>query len=56
MTTITRLRLALMLVGLLFFVAGMRTETEWQRWTGISVLAVAVVLRFVGKGERRRRD
>ena len=49
MTTMTRVKLAITIMALVFFVAGMRTGVEWQRWVGIALLAVAVGLRFVGR-------
>ena len=33
--------------GILVFGAGMRTESESLRWTGIGIVAVAWMLRFV---------
>lgn len=49
MTTMTRIKLAITIMALVFFVAGMRTGVEWQRWVGIALLALAVALRFVGR-------
>ncbi len=49
MTTMTRIKLAITIMALLFFTAGMRTGEEWQRWVGIALLVVAVALRFVGR-------
>ncbi len=45
----TRVKLAITIMALVFFVAGMRTGVEWQRWVGIALLTVAVALRFVGR-------
>ncbi len=33
--------------GILVFGAGMRTESEPLRWTGVAIVAVAWLLRFV---------
>lgn len=33
--------------GIVVFGAGMRTESEGLRWTGIAIVAVAWLLRFV---------
>lgn len=46
----TRVKLGVTIVALLFFAAGMRASEEWLRWVGIGLLAVAVALRFVGRG------
>lgn len=43
----TRVKLAITIMALVFFVAGLRTGLEWQRWVGIALLTVAVALRFV---------
>lgn len=50
----TRVKLGLTIMGLLFFAAGMRTAEEWLRWVGIVLLSVAVVLRFVERARKRR--
>jgi len=53
-TTITRVKLGLTIVALLFFAAGMRTSEEWLRWVGIALLALAVLLRFVERARKAR--
>jgi len=49
----TRVKLGLTIMALLFFAAGMRTAEEWLRWVGIGLLAIAVLLRFVERARRR---
>ena len=49
-------KIALALVGVAVFFVGVRLESEPLRWTGIALAAVAWLLRFVEKGQRRRRD
>jgi hypothetical protein len=53
-TVLTRIKLALTIMALVFFVAGMRTNEEWQRWVGIGLLALAVALRFVDRSRAPR--
>jgi len=50
----TRVKLGLAIMALLFFAAGMRTADEWLRWVGIVLLSVAVVLRFVERARKPR--
>jgi hypothetical protein len=40
-------KVVLAIVGVLFFLSGVRTDTEWLRWIGIALLAVGFLLRFV---------
>jgi hypothetical protein len=53
MNVFTRVKLALAIMALVFFAAGMRTGLDWQRWVAIGLLAMAVVLRFVERFQRR---
>ena len=46
MTTLTRAKVALALIGLVVFGAGMRLERVELRWTGLGFVAVARLLRF----------
>ncbi len=41
-----RLRIALILIGVIAFTIAQRTGTEWVRWVGIALVAVALLLRF----------
>ena len=56
LSRVTIAKIALALVGVAVFLAGVRLESEPLRWTGIALAAVAWLLRFVEKGQRRRRD
>jgi len=47
MTTLTRAKIALALIGLVVFGAGMRLERVELRWTGLGFVAGAWLLRFV---------
>ena len=47
MTTLTRAKVALALIGLVVFGAGMRLERVELRWTGLGFVAGAWLLRFV---------
>lgn len=47
MTTRTRIKLALVLSGLLVFGAGIRTDSVQLRWAGIALVFVAFVMRFM---------
>lgn len=49
MSTLTRAKIALALIGLILFGAGVRLEREELRWTGIGFVVVAWVLRFTGR-------
>ena len=46
MTTLTRAKIALALIGLVVFGASMRLERVELRWTGLGFVAVAWLLRF----------
>ena len=50
---LSQLKLGLTVVGVVLFGYGVRADDVRLRWVGIAFLAVAVILRFVG---RRRRD
>ena len=56
MTPLVLLRFVLMLAGLALFGVGIRIESDAFRWTGIGLLAGAVVIRLVvrlGAGRNR---
>lgn len=42
-----RLRVALLLAGVVAFTIAMRTGLEWVRWLGIGLVGSALVLRFL---------
>jgi hypothetical protein len=48
MTTVTRAKIALALIGLVLFGAGVRLERTELRWTGLAFVVVAWLLRFAG--------
>ncbi len=50
---LSQLKLGLAVVGIVLFGYGIRADDERLRWAGIAFLAVAAILRFVG---RRKRD
>ncbi|HEX7124068.1 MAG TPA: hypothetical protein VF178_16945 [Gemmatimonadaceae bacterium] len=47
MTVLTRIKLALALIGVVIFAAGVRFEDPRLRYIGLGFVAVAWVLRFV---------
>jgi hypothetical protein len=47
-STFTRGKIALALIGILLFGAGVRLEREELRWIGLGFVVVAWVLRFAG--------
>lgn len=47
MTTITKVKLAFVGVGLVFFALGIRLDDGRWRYAGIACVAIAWVLRFV---------
>ena len=47
MSTLTRAKVALALIGLVLFGAGVRLERVELRWIGLGFVAVAWLLRFV---------
>jgi hypothetical protein len=52
MNTIARIKLALVVIALIIWAQGARTDESWLRGAAIAILLVAFLLRFVG---RRRR-
>ncbi len=50
---LTRVKLALMVMALVFFTASLRTGVDWHRFVGIGLLAVAFLLRFVKDNGKR---
>jgi len=55
-TPLTRIKLGLAIMALIFFAAGIRSGLDWQRWVAIGLLGVAVVLRYVERIQQRRKD
>jgi hypothetical protein len=49
MTTLTRAKIALALIGLVLFGAGVRFERTELRWTGLGFVIVAWLLRFADR-------
>ena len=47
MTTLTRAKIALALIGILLFGAGVRLERTELRWVGLALVLAAWLLRFV---------
>jgi hypothetical protein len=47
MSTLTRVKIALALTGLVLFGAGVRLEHQELRWVGLGLVVVAWLLRFV---------
>ena len=43
----TTFKLALALVGAIFFAASLRSGLDWPRYVAIALVAVAVLLRFI---------
>ena len=56
MTTVTRLKLGLAIIGLLVFAWGVRMEQSRLRAIGIAFVAVAWVLRFVKTPRREEQQ
>jgi hypothetical protein len=54
MNTLVRIKLALVVIGLIIWAWGYRTDDSFFRVVGIVVLLVAFLLRFVGR--RRRQE
>lgn len=52
MSTLVRLKLALVVVGLIIWAWGFRTDDSFLRASGIVVLTIAFLLRFVGRRAR----
>jgi Na+(H+)/acetate symporter ActP len=53
LSRVTIAKIALALIGVAVFFVGVRTESDVLRWIGIAFAAVAWMLRFVEKGQRR---
>jgi cell division protein FtsW (lipid II flippase) len=49
MSTLVGVKLALVVIGLVIWFHGYRTDDSWFLVTGIIFLLVAVLLRFVGR-------
>lgn len=56
MITLTQLKIALALIGLVLFGAGVRLERTELRWTGIGFVIAAWLLRFVGRRKPEEPD
>ena len=54
MSTLTRAKIALALIGLVLFGAGVRLERTELRWIGLGFVVVAWLLRFAGPRASRR--
>ena len=52
MSTLVKLKLALVAVGLIIWAWGYRTDDSFLRISGIVVLTIAFLLRFVGRRAR----
>lgn len=50
---LTRVKLALMVMALIFFTASLRTGVDWHRFMGIGLLVVAFLLRFIKPSGQR---
>lgn len=53
MSTLTRAKIAIALIGLFLFGAGVRLERLELRWTGLAFVVVAWILRFAGRRDSR---
>lgn len=53
MSLVTRIKIALALIGVVLFAAGIRADASQLRFIGIGFVAAAWVLRFVRPGARR---
>ena len=49
MSKLVSVKLALVVIGLVIWFQGYRTDDSWFRVTGIIILLVAFLLRFVGR-------
>lgn len=56
MNTMVQIKLALVVIGLIIWFQGYRTDESWLRVTGIIVLLAAFLLRFVGRRRPARGD
>lgn len=53
MSTLTRAKIALALIGLILFGAGVRLERPEIRWTGLGFVVMAWLTRFAGPRHSR---
>jgi hypothetical protein len=44
-----RVRLLLLVAGVVAFSIALRGGVEWMRWVGVVLVAAALLLRFVGR-------
>ena len=52
MPPLTKVKLAITLMGLIIFAAGVRFDDARLRWTAIAFVAVAWVMRFIRSARR----
>jgi membrane protein implicated in regulation of membrane protease activity len=52
-TPLSAWRSTIAIVGVLVFLYGAKTENEIVRWVGVACLAIALVLRFLGRRQPR---
>jgi glucose dehydrogenase len=55
-STLTRAKIALALIGLFLFGAGVRLERTELRWAGLAFVVVAWLLRFAGPRASRHSE
>lgn len=53
-SSLSHVKLGLLAAGLILWGYGARADIEWLRWMGIALIAVAAVLRFIGRRSSRR--
>ena len=53
---LTRLKLVIVVVGLLVFAWGMRSDEVAIRWIGVGIVGIAWALRFVDMARKRREE
>ena len=56
MSTLTRAKIALAIIGLVLFGAGVRLERPELRWIGLGFVIVAWLLRFAGPRASRHSE
>ena len=56
MSTLVAVKLGLVIVGLIIWAWGYRTDDSFLRISGIVVLTIAFILRFVGRRARTVED
>ena len=56
MSPLVAARLALLLAAIVLFVLSVRTGLDPYRYVAIALLIVAVIIRFLDKESRRKRD